>query len=336
MANRPNDTQGRPLRDLRISVTDRCNFRCPYCMPAEVFGRDFQFLPSSQILSFEEITRAARIFVGLGVEKVRVTGGEPLLRRDIEVLIEMLSGIEALEDLTLTTNGAILKDKAQALANAGLRRITVSVDSLDDEVFRAMNGVDFSVDRVLEGVEASLEAGLGPVKVNCVVKRGANESGLAQLADHFRGTGVIVRFIEYMDVGTTNGWRLDDVVSAAEILAALSATRELEPIEPSYRGEVAKRYRDSEGNEIGIIASVTDPFCGNCTRLRLSSEGNLYTCLFSSAGHDLRAMLRGGSDDAEIERWIEGVWVTRDDRYSEIRSSETQNSKRVEMSHIGG
>ncbi len=338
MSARVMDSLQRTLRDLRISVTDRCNFRCPYCMPAEVFGRDFQFIPHGQLLSFEEIERVSRIFVSLGVKKIRITGGEPLLRRDIEVLVGMLARIDGLEDFTLTTNGALLAGKAIALREAGLKRITVSVDSLDDEIFRSMNDVDFPVAKVLDGIEAAKKAGLDPIKVNCVVKRGANEASLVDLVRHFRGSGVIVRFIEYMDVGSTNGWRLDDVVPSSEILERLSREISLEPMDRSYKGEVAERYHDDEGNEVGIISSVTRPFCGDCTRLRLSSEGRLYTCLFASTGHDLRAHVRGGSDDERIAEWISSVWQSRDDRYSEIRTAESPSvpRARVEMSRIGG
>ena len=329
------DTFARPLRDLRISVTDRCNFRCVYCMPKEVFGRDYRFLPRRELLSFEEIERVARVFVGLGVQKLRITGGEPLLRRDLEVLIERLAAIGDL-DLTLTTNAALLTQKAQALADAGLTRVTVSLDSLDDEVFRAMNDVDFPVARVLAGIDAATEAGL-PVKVNVVVKRGLNEGSVLDIASRFRGTGHPVRFIEYMDVGATNGWRMDDVVPAAEIVAAIGAEFPLEPLESSYRGEVAERYRYRDGaGEIGVIASVTQPFCGDCTRARISADGKLYTCLFALRGHDLRAILRSGASEEEIEGAIRAVWERRADRYSELRTEETGRLRKVEMSYIGG
>ncbi|HZV79368.1 MAG TPA: GTP 3',8-cyclase MoaA [Candidatus Binatus sp.] len=332
-----NDTRARPLRDLRISVTDRCNFRCTYCMPKEVFGRDFHFLPAGEILSFEEIARLARIFAELGVRKVRLTGGEPLLRRDLTTLIAMLAEIEGIEDLTLTTNGSLLAKLAPALKSAGLARLTVSLDSLDDAVFRAMNDVDFPVQRVLDGIDAAAEAGLGPVKINVVVKRGINEESILPLAAHFRGSGHIVRFIEYMDVGTTNGWRLDDVVTAAEIARAIDAAYPIEPVAASYRGEVANRYRYKDGRgEFGIIASVTQPFCGDCTRARLSSEGQLYTCLFAARGHDLRALLRDGASNADIARFIADIWRVRDDRYSELRTAQTADVPKVEMSHIGG
>jgi len=330
------DTLGRPVRDLRISVTDRCNFRCVYCMPKEVFGRDYPFLPRTELLTFEEIERLARTFAGLGVEKIRITGGEPLVRRDLETLVGMLAQIDGL-DLTLTTNGALLAPKAQALRGAGLKRITISLDSLDDEVFRTMNDVDFPVGRVLDGIDAALAAGLEPVKVNVVVKRGLNEDGVLPLARHFRGTGVVLRFIEYMDVGHTNGWRLDDVVPAAEIVAAIGAELPLEPVEPAYRGEVANRWRYVDGSgEIGVISSVTQPFCGDCTRARLSADGKVYTCLFAVQGHDLRALLRDGASDEQLSATIAAVWRARTDRYSELRSAATVDLPKVEMSYIGG
>jgi cyclic pyranopterin phosphate synthase len=333
---RLSDTLGRPVRDLRVSVTDRCNFRCVYCMPKEVFGRDYPFLPRAELLTFEEIERLARAFAGIGVEKIRITGGEPLVRRDLETLVAMLARIDGL-DLTLTTNGALLAPKARALKDAGLRRITVSLDSLDDDVFRAMNDVDFPVARVLDGIDAALAAGLEPVKVNVVVKRGLNEDGVLPMARHFHGTSVVLRFIEYMDVGHTNGWRLDDVVPAAEIVAAIDAELPLEPVEPAYRGEVANRWRYRDGSgEIGVIASVTRPFCGDCTRARLSADGKLYTCLFAVKGHDLRALLRGGATDEELARAVADVWSARTDRYSELRSEATADLPKVEMSFIGG
>ncbi|MGH3007068.1 MAG: GTP 3',8-cyclase MoaA [Gaiellaceae bacterium] len=330
------DTLRRPLRDLRISVTDRCNFRCVYCMPRDVFGRDYAFLPRGELLTFEEIERLARIFAARGVEKIRLTGGEPLLRRELETLVAMLARIPGL-DLTLTTNGVLLPAKARALANAGLGRVTVSLDSLDDDVFKTMNDADVPVARVLAGIEAAHAAGLAPVKVNTVVKRGLNEESVLPLAAHFRGTGVVLRFIEFMDVGATNGWRLDDVVPAAEIVAALDAEWPLEPVDPGYRGEVARRYRYRDGaGEIGLIASVTQPFCRDCTRARISADGTLYTCLFASGGHDLRAPLRDGATDEELAATIDGIWGRRADRYSEIRSAETPARPRVEMSYIGG
>jgi cyclic pyranopterin phosphate synthase len=326
---------GRPLRDLRISVTDRCNFRCVYCMPKEVFGRDYRFLERRELLTFEEIERLARAFVTQGVEKIRITGGEPLVRRDVERLIELLAAIPGL-DLTLTTNGSLLPQKAKALKEAGLQRVTVSLDSLDDDVFTAMNDVDFPVQRVLEGIDAAADAGL-PVKVNMVVKRGVNEDSVLPMARMFRERGHILRFIEYMDVGHSNGWRLDDVVPAAEIVAAIEAELPLEPVEPNYRGEVARRWRYRDGGgEIGVIASVTQPFCGDCTRARLSAEGRLYTCLFGLRGHDLRAVVRGGASDEELRDAIGRIWATRADRYSEIRSANTADLPKVEMSYIGG
>jgi cyclic pyranopterin phosphate synthase len=329
------DTFGRPLRDLRISVTDRCNFRCVYCMPRDVYGRDYKFLAREQLLTFEEIERVARIFVGAGVQKLRLTGGEPLVRRDVERLIARLAAIPDV-DLTLTTNGSLLPQKAHALAAAGLRRITVSLDSLDDETFRAMNDVDFPVRRVLAGIDAAAAAGL-PVKVNMVVRRGLNEHAVLPMARFFREAGHTLRFIEYMDVGHTNGWRLDDVVPAAELVRMIDAEMPLEPVDPGYRGEVAQRWRYSDGDgEVGVIASVTQPFCGDCTRARLSADGKLYTCLFAVRGHDLRALLRDGADDDEIAAAIEHVWGRRDDRYSELRSAETADLPKVEMSYIGG
>jgi cyclic pyranopterin phosphate synthase len=330
------DRRGRRLRDLRISVTDRCNFRCVYCMPKEVFGADYAFLDRRDILNFEEIGRVATIFAGLGVDKIRLTGGEPLVRRNLEQLIATLARIPGL-DLTLTTNGSLLKQKAVALRNAGLRRVTVSLDALDDAVFRRMNDADFPVARVLEGIDAAAAAGLAPVKINMVVKRGMNEGDILPMARRFRCTGHVLRFIEYMDVGRTNGWRMDDVVTAREIVTAIGHEFPLEPVDPNYRGEVAERwrYRDGQG-EIGVIASVTQAFCRDCTRIRLSTEGKLYTCLFASAGHDLRALLRGGADDNAIRDAIAAVWSARTDRYSEIRTSQTAKLEKIEMSYIGG
>ncbi len=316
------DTLGRPVRDLRISVTDRCNFRCTYCMPKSVFGRDYAFLPRKELLTFEEIERVARAFVHHGVEKIRITGGEPLLRRDLERLVEQLAALGDL-DLTLTTNGALLPRKAQLLRDAGLSRVTVSLDSLDDATFRAMNDVDFPVDDVLEGIDAAAAAGL-PVKVNAVVKRGVNDGGIVELARRFRDTGHAVRFIEFMDVGATNGWRLDDVVPAAEIVQRIDEAFPLEPVEAAYRGEVARRWRYRDGaGEIGVIASVTQPFCGDCTRARISAEGKLYTCLFAAKGTDLRALLRSGATDDDVTAAIGNVWAMRADRYSELRTAET-------------
>jgi GTP 3',8-cyclase len=330
------DTLERPVRDLRISVTDRCNFRCVYCMPKEVFGRDYQFLERRELLTFEEIDRLARAFVRQGVRKIRLTGGEPLVRRDLERLIELLAAIDGVE-LTLTTNGSLLPQKAEALRDAGLRRVTVSLDSLDDEVFRAMNDVDFPVSRVLEGIEAAAAAGLSPVKVNMVVKRGANDRDVLAMARHFHGSGHILRFIEYMDVGHSNGWRMDDVVPSAEILAAIDAELPLEPVEANYRGEVARRWRYRDGGgEIGLISSVTQPFCGGCTRARLSAEGRLFTCLFARRGHDLRALVRGGATDEELDDAVATIWRGRSDRYSEVRTAATAALPKVEMSYIGG
>ncbi len=330
------DVRGRPLHDLRISVTDRCNFRCVYCMPKDVFGRDYPFLPHAQLLTFEEIERVARLFVGLGVRKLRLTGGEPLLRRRIEHLIERLAAISPAVDLTLTTNGALLKQKAQALRDAGLKRVTVSLDSLDDATFRAMNDVDFPVARVLEGIDAAASAGLGPIKINLVVKRGSNEASVVPMARHFRGSGHIVRFIEYMDVGATNGWRMDDVVSASDIVAAVDREFPLVAADANYTGEVAERWRYRDGSgEIGVIASVTQAFCRDCTRARLSTDGKLYTCLFADRGHDLRELVREGANDDQLRNAIVAVWAQRGDRYSEIRTAATRTAK-VEMSYIGG
>jgi cyclic pyranopterin phosphate synthase len=328
------DTFGRPLRDLRISVTDRCNFRCVYCMPKEVYGRDHRFLERRELLSFEEITRVARTFVAAGVKKIRITGGEPLVRRDLERLIAQLAELDV--DLTLTTNGSLLPQKAQALADAGLRRITVSLDALDDAIFRALNDVDFPVERVLEGIEAASAAGL-PVKVNAVIKRGVNDDQVVPLAAFFRERGHTLRFIEYMDVGHTNGWRLDEVVPAKEIVGRLDDAFGVEPAEALYRGEVAQRWRYKDGaGEVGVIASVTQPFCGDCTRARLSAEGKLFTCLFAVRGHDLRALIRGGASDEELEAALRGVWSGRADRYSDLRSAATAGLDKVEMSYIGG
>jgi cyclic pyranopterin phosphate synthase len=335
-ATAPVDGLGRRVRDLRISVTDRCNFRCTYCMPKDVFDGDYRFLPHADLLTFEEITRLARVFVALGVRKIRLTGGEPLLRRDVEQLVAMLAAIDEV-DLTLTTNGSALAQKARGLAAAGLKRVTVSLDSLDDATFRAMNDVGFPVARVLEGIDAAAAAGLAPVKINMVVRRGVNETSIVPLARHFRGSGHIVRFIEFMDVGATNGWRMDDVVPADEIVRRIDAELPLESVEPNYTGEVTLRWRYRDGNgEIGVIASVTQAFCRECTRARLSTDGRLYTCLFAAGGHDLRALLRGGHDDAAIARAISAVWTQRADRYSEVRTANTPRRPKVEMSYIGG
>ena len=329
------DTLGRPLRDLRISVTDRCNFRCVYCMPREVFDADHQFLPHSAILTFEEITRLAGLFVGLGVRKLRLTGGEPLVRKGVDRLIAMLAPLGA--DLTLTTNGSLLARQARALKTAGLNRITVSLDSLDEATFRAINDADFPVADVLEAIDVAAAAGFTPIKVNMVVKRGVNDGEIVAMARHFRGTGHIVRFIEYMDVGSTNGWRMDDVVPSLEVVRRISEAFPLEPLDPNYPGEVAERWRYRDGaGEIGVISSVTQAFCSTCNRLRLSTEGSLYTCLFAQSGHDLKSLLRGGASDAEIVNEIAAMWRARDDRYSEIRTAETAKQRKVEMSYIGG
>ncbi len=330
------DTLNRPLRDLRISVTDRCNFRCVYCMPKEIFGPDHQFLERSQILTFEEITRLARIFVQHGVRKIRLTGGEPLVRKDLHLLIAMLSEISDL-DITLTTNGSLLARQAQALKDAGLKRVSVSLDSLDNEIFKAMNDVDFPVEKVIDGMDTAAAVGLEPIKVNMVVKRGLNETSVLPMARFFREKGYILRFIEYMDVGHTNGWRLDDVVPAKEIVKMISAEMPLEPLDPNYKGEVAERWRYKDGSgEVGVIASVTQAFCSTCNRARISAEGSLYTCLFAIKGHDFRSLLRNGATDDEISQEIARVWGKRADRYSEIRSENTIALPKVEMSHIGG
>ncbi len=334
----PLDKLGRPVRDLRISVTDRCNFRCPYCMPKDVFGGDFAFLKRDELLTFEEITRLARLFVRNGVRKVRLTGGEPLLRRDLELLVEQLATIEGLDDIALTTNGSLLtREKARALKAAGLSRVTISLDSLDDAVFRAMNDVDFPVARVLEAIDHAIEAGLTPLKIDVMVRRDMNAGGIVDLARRFRGTGTIIRFIEYMDVGNTNGWRVDDVVPGREIIETLSREWPLVPADGNYFGEVAERWQYADGGgEIGVITSVTQPFCGTCTRARLSANGHLYLCLFATHGHDLRALLRNGASDDVIAEAIANVWRGREDRYSEVRSENTRELRKVEMSHIGG
>ena len=337
----PTDALGRAMRDLRISVTDRCNFRCTYCMPKEVFGKDYAFLPRDQVLTFEEIDRTARAFVALGVEKLRITGGEPLVRRDLPDLIAMLAAIRRPDgggiDLTLTTNGSALRALAGSLADAGLRRVTVSLDLLDDAVFGEMNGIDFPVARVLDGIDAAIEAGLAPVKVNMVVRRGINESSIVPMARWARETGVILRFIEYMDVGHSNGWRLDEVVPAEAIVDILAAAWPVEAAEPTYRGEVAGRWRYLDGGgEFGVISSVTQPFCRDCTRARISAEGKLYTCLFAVDGHDLRAVLRSGVSDDELAGVIERIWLRRGDRYSELRSAATSTLPKIEMFAMGG
>jgi GTP 3',8-cyclase len=330
------DRRGRPLADLRVSVTDRCNFRCGYCMPKEHFGKGHVFLPRAALLSFEEITRVSRAFRALGGRKVRLTGGEPLLRAELHRLVEQLAAIEGL-DIALTTNGSLLSRQAAALANAGLRRVTVSLDALDADVFRKNAEAEYAVADVLAGIEAAAAAGLSPIKINTVVRRGVNEGEILPLAAHFRATPHVLRFIEYMDVGITNGWQLRHVVSAREIVETISRVFPLEPVGASYGGEVAQRYRYRDGRgEIGVISSVSAPFCGGCTRLRLSSDGRLYTCLFATAGHDVRALLRGGANDDALLEFMRNVWTRREDRYSELRSERTRSLPRVEMSYIGG
>ena len=326
----------RPLRDLRVSVTDRCNFRCRYCMPREVFGEGYEFLPRRAILRFEEIQRVVSIVAGFGVRKVRITGGEPLLRRDLSQLITMLTQIKGVE-LALTTNGALLPEQAQALADAGLKRVTVSLDSLDDKTFRAMNDADFPVADVLDGIEAAAVAGLTPIKINAMVQRGVNEDSAVELARYFKGSGHIVRFIEFMDVGMTNNWRPEDVCVGADIVERITAEFPAEPVSPAYRGEVAKRWRYTDGEgEFGIITSVTEPFCGDCTRARLSAEGVLYTCLFAGEGTDLRDTLRSGGSDETLRTLLSDIWSSREDRYSERRFKESKLPSRIEMSYIGG
>jgi cyclic pyranopterin phosphate synthase len=340
------DTLARPLHDLRISVTDRCNFRCVYCMPKEVFDKDYAFLPQTSLLSFEEITRVAKLFVAHGVEKIRLTGGEPLLRKNIEKLIAMLNALKTPEgrelDLTLTTNGSILAQKAQALKDAGLKRVTVSLDSLDDTIFKRMNDVDFPVSEVLHGIEVAHQVGLGPIKINMVVKGGMNDQEIVPMARYFKGKPFILRFIEYMDVGASNGWKMDEVIPSAEVIRRINADMPLEAIDPNYSGETAQRWRYRDGSgEIGVISSVTQAFCQSCTRARLSTEGKLFTCLFANSGHDLRALLRSGHTDEEISTVIAQLWRARADRYSELRTANTaelkqSGSRRVEMSYIGG
>lgn len=330
------DSRGRPIKDLRISVTDRCNFRCVYCMPKAVFDKDYAFLPRESLLSFEEITRLARLFAAHGVTKIRLTGGEPLLRRNLEELIAQLVEIPDME-VTLTTNGVLLPKKAAALKAAGLKRVTVSLDSLDDAVFRAMNDMDVPVSDVLKGIEAAEAAGLGPIKINMVVKRGLNDQEILPMARRFRGSGHILRFIEFMDVGSSNGWRMDDVVPSAEVVQRIHEAFPLEQIDPNYTGEVAERWRYADGGgEIGVISSVTQAFCSTCTRARLSTEGRLYTCLFAQSGHDLRALMRAQRSDAELSAVIGQIWAGRSDRYSEIRTAETASLRKIEMSYIGG
>ncbi len=339
------DSLARPLQDLRISVTDRCNFRCVYCMPKEVFDKDYAFLPHSSLLSFEEITRIATIFVAHGVRKIRLTGGEPLLRKNLEKLITMLGELKTPDgqplDLTLTTNGSLLVKKAQALKDAGLQRVTVSLDSMDDATFRRMNDVDFPVSDVLHGIDAAHRVGLGPIKVNMVVKGGMNDQEIVPMARHFKGSPFILRFIEYMDVGASNGWKMDEVIPSAEVVRRIDAEMPLEAIDPNYTGETAERWRYRDGGgEIGLISSVTRAFCHDCTRARLSTEGKLYTCLFATAGHDLRALVRSGRSDEEISTVVAHLWRARSDRYSELRTANTaggeQPLRKVEMSYIGG
>jgi cyclic pyranopterin phosphate synthase len=346
------DTLGRPLRDLRISVTDRCNFRCNYCMPKEVFDKNYPYLPHSALLTFEEITRIARQFVAHGVHKIRLTGGEPLLRKNVEGLIEQLAVLRTVDgkplDLTLTTNGSLLARKAKALKSAGLRRVTVSLDGLDDSVFRRMNDVEFPVADVIEGIDAALDAGLGPVKINMVVKRGTNEHEILPMARHFKGTGIVLRFIEYMDVGATNGWRMDEVLPSAEVVKMIQSQLPLVQLEPSAPGETAERWGYADGSgEIGVVSSVTQAFCGDCNRARLSTEGRLYLCLFATQGHDLRSLVRGdpssgtsGVSDEELASAIGQIWQGRTDRYSQLRGSMPPDTgtgtRRVEMSYIGG
>ena len=340
------DARGRPLHDLRISVTDRCNFRCSYCMPREVFGKDHEFLSHGSLLSFEEITRIARLFVELGVRKIRLTGGEPLLRRDLETLIAQLSCLRRPDgrpvEITLTTNGSLLAKKAQSLREAGLHRLTVSLDAMDDALFRSLNDANFPVARVLAGIQAAADAGFTGTKINMVVRRGLNDHEILPMVEHFRGSGHILRFIEYMDVGTSNGWRMEEVLPSRDIIARIHAVHPLEPVSPSHRGEVAQRWRFLDGaGEIGVISSVTQPFCGDCTRLRLTTEGQLYTCLFGSQGHDLRGLLRQQLPDDSIRSAMVNLWQGRDDRYSELRGRQPASTgpragRRVEMSYIGG
>ncbi len=332
-----NDRFDRPFRDLRISVTDRCNFRCTYCMPAEIFGEKYQFLPKAKLLTFEEITRLAQLLIGLGAVKIRLTGGEPLVRNNVEQLVSMLSKLPGLKDLTMTTNGYLLPQKAQLLKDAGLDRISISLDSLDEETFKVMNGRGFSTNKVIDGISAAEEAGFSPLKINSVVQRNVNDSSILGMARYFKERGHTVRFIEYMDVGNRNGWKLDQVVPAEEIVSKIDAEMPLEPINNNYRGEVASRYKYKDGSgEIGIISSVTNPFCGDCTRLRLSPEGRIVTCLFASLGTDLLSPIRAGASDNELTNIVTDVWRGRSDRYSEQRSSMTERTEKVEMYHIGG
>jgi cyclic pyranopterin phosphate synthase len=333
------DTFSRPLRDLRISVTDRCNFRCPFCMPGDIYGEEYHFVPREEVLTFEEIVRLARISVKLGVHKIRLTGGEPLLRNRLELLVSQLAALEGIDDIALTTNGFLLAQKARALKEAGLKRVTVSLHSLDDEVFAKMNGRDFSTKKVMEGIDRAAEVGLTPIKINVVVQRGVNEHTIVELAKNFKELGHIVRFIEYMDVGNVNGWKMEHVIPADEIVKMIDTEMPLEPIARNYGSEVALRYRYKDGRgEVGIIASVTKPFCGDCSRTRLSAEGKIYTCLFATEGHDLKTLLRNGASDEEIEQKLRNIWTTRSDRYSELRAVETMNTdaKKVEMYQVGG
>lgn len=341
VAGQPLDTRHRPLRDLRISLTDKCNFRCTYCMPREIFGTDYEFLPHSSLLSFEEIERVARQAVALGVRKLRLTGGEPLLRRNIEVLVEMLARLRTPEgdavELTLTTNGTLLGRKARALKEAGLNRVTVSLDALDDQRFTQLSDSGVSVATVLDGIAQAHAVGLAPVKVNMVVRKGLNDDQILPMVEHFKGSGQILRFIEYMDVGTSNGWNLDEVVSGADIVARIHEHYPLAPAQAQYRGEVASRWRFADGSgEVGVITSVSQPFCGDCSRMRLSPEGRLFLCLFASQGYDVRAQLRGGATDEQLAAYLHGVWSGRRDRYSEIRGEQTAGRPRIEMSYIGG
>jgi len=331
------DTLARPLQDLRISVMDRCNFRCPYCMPEDKYHKDFQFLRSSERLSFDEILRVAQIFAGIGVHKVRITGGEPLLRPGLSDLIGDLSRMDGIDDIALTTNGILLAQQAAALKAAGLHRVTVSLDSLDEQVFLQLSGGRGSKYRVLEGIREAIQAGLGPIKVNTVVKRGVNDHTVLDLIEHFRGTGVIVRFIEYMDVGTINHWQFGDTVRSAELVEKISSRWPIQPVERNYHGEVASRYQFADGHgEIGFISSVSEPFCGSCTRARLSSDGQLFTCLFASRGTDLRGPMRAGASDAELRSIVEAVWLKRTDRYSEVRAEQAEPGEKIEMYYIGG
>ncbi|MYM35305.1 GTP 3',8-cyclase MoaA [Duganella sp. FT50W] len=339
------DQLARPLHDLRISVTDRCNFRCVYCMPKAVFDNDYPYLPHTALLSFEEITRVARLFIAHGVEKIRLTGGEPLLRKHIERLVGMLAELKTVSgkplDLTLTTNASLLARKAQSLKDAGLQRVTVSLDALDNATFQRMNDVDFSVDDVLKGIDAAHQAGLGPIKINMVVKGGMNDQQILPMARHFRGSPYILRFIEYMDVGASNGWKMDEVIPSAEVVRRIGAELPLEPVSANYAGETAARWRYTDGSgEIGVISSVSQAFCADCTRARLSTEGKLYTCLFATSGHDLRALLREGRSDTEISTALAHLWRARGDRYSALRTSQTaalrRGANKVEMSYIGG